>query len=220
MFRDKLKRAALRLSKKVGSSATEAKSAPRTWSAPVDFDDSLVPELVDGNGDMPTPNDHRMYGRPYLSALISSGVGPVPIDLRHPSEVASGTLPNSLLIPGRQIENSLDILPSKDTPLVLFDADGGDLSNELATKLRELGWDGARMLQGGWAEWIENNEEHELPGTTGKFNIGATVRLDDNTSGWIQNCNQMGDSVNYDILVDDGCLETVRAGIAESELTA
>jgi rhodanese-related sulfurtransferase len=220
MFRDKLKRAALRISKRVTSGASDASDGPRSWDAPANFDDSLVPEIVDGNGDMPTPNDHRMYGRPYLSALISSGVGPVPIDLRHPSEVASGTLPGAILFPGKQIENNFSDLPPKETPLALFDADGGDLSNDLATLLREKGWDGARMLQGGWAEWIENNEENEIPSTPGKFGIGATVSLADGKTGWVQNSTSLDDTITYDILIDDGSLETMRAGIPESGLTA
>jgi len=217
MFRDKLKRVASRISKKVRQEQSENKSQGRSWQAPTDYDESVVPAIVDGNGDMPTPNDHRIYGRPYLSALISSGVGPVPIDLRHPQEVASGTLPGSILMPGRQILDNLDNLPPKDTALALFDADGGELSNELATFLRDNGWEGARMLQGGWAEWIENNEENDRPVKLGKFNIGSTVSLKDGASGWVQNGAKSGKTWKYDILIDDGSLETVKKQVSKSE---
>jgi hypothetical protein len=76
------------------------------------------------------------------------------------------------------------------------------------------------MLQGGWAEWIENNEEIEIPDIEGKFNIGATVSLSDGRTGWVQNGSKTDDTITYDILIDDGGLETTSAGISETELKA
>ena len=216
MFRDKLKRAAKRVVK--GVTGDEKGHTPRQWTPPESIDSSKVPKIVDGNGDMPTPNNRGVYGRPYLSALLASGVGPTVIDVRPPEEAASGTLVDAIIMPGLQATVRGDSLPGKDVSLAVLDADGGETSHKVAEWLREAGWAEARQIQGGWAEWVENAEASERPEIPGELEVGAPVELKSGERGWIQAAFERDGELLWDVLLDIGNPEGFRTGVKREEL--
>jgi 3-mercaptopyruvate sulfurtransferase SseA len=67
--------------------------------------------------------------------------------------------PHDLLTPDR-----LAIPIAPDKPLVLYDEKGdGDLTGQIAEKLRENGFEDVRILQGGFAAWEAAGGETQEP---------------------------------------------------------
>lgn len=73
------------------------------------------------------------------------------IDVREPSEHATGHIPGVTLIPMGQVADRLDEIP-EDQP-VIFTCRTGRRSLAVATQLRELGYDNVYSQRGGITEW-------------------------------------------------------------------
>ena len=149
-------------------------------SDPANFDPSVIPKLVDGDGDTPGPNHKQDIGRTWVAAQLAGGVAPFFVDMRTPMEMAGGVLPGAHRFPHRSIEHHLSLLPAKDKRVTVYDQTGEQGSVELAGWLREQGWSNARRLRGGYAEWIEQGEETEQPQTTkdAAQKVGDPVNLE------------------------------------------
>ena len=145
---------------------------------PNDFDPSVIPKLVDGDGDTPGPNHKEDIGRTWVAAQLAGGVAPLFIDMRSPMEVVPGILPGALRFPGGSIKDHLGNLPAKDKRVTVYDQTGEQGSTELAAWLREEGWPNARRLRGGYAEWIEHGEDIVSPQTSAEsdHNIGESFQ--------------------------------------------
>lgn len=157
---------------------------PRPTAGPIDL--SVIPKLVDGDGDTPGPNHREDIGRTWAAAQLAGGVAPFFVDLRPPAEVVAGTLPGARLLPGRLVEQRLHLLPAdKGERITVFDQTGELGSAEVAAWLRAQGWDMARRLRGGYAEWIEHAEPVELPQACagGRLRPGDPVRWTDGREG-------------------------------------
>ncbi len=160
------------------------KRPPR--STPQAFDRAIIPNIVDGSGDTPGPNHKEKVGRTVVAAEILSGFSPFLIDIRPPNEIVSGMLPGALILPERSIEHCLEVLPSKEKRVAIYDQTGEFGSPEVAAWLREQGWIWARYLDGGYAEWIEQGEQTVLPAAVSnptkadqQWRLGDEVNLKD-----------------------------------------
>lgn len=143
-----------------------------------DFDPSVIPTVVDGAGDTPGPNHKQDIGRTWLAAQVSAGVSPILIDTRPPNETVAGILPGAQIMSGTSIFKLLDQLPTdKGLRVTIYDQTGEQNAEHIARDLREKGWYMARRLSGGFAEWLEYDEEIVIP--------------------YLENSNvQVGDSIN------------------------
>ena len=159
-------------------------SRPKPSGGPIDL--SVIPKLVDGDGDTPGPNHREDIGRTWVAAQLAGGVAPFFIDLRPPAEVVAGTLPGARLLPGRLVAQRLHQLPAdRSERITVFDQTGELGSAEMAAWLRDQGWTMARRLRGGYAEWIEHAEPVELPqpATGGRLRPGDPARTPDGREG-------------------------------------
>jgi rhodanese-related sulfurtransferase len=148
---------------------------------PATYDPSVIPKLVDGDGDTPGPNHKEDIGRTWVAAQLAGGVAPLFVDIRSPQEMAPGVLPGSLRFPATTILEHLERLPPKTERVTIVDQTGAQGSVEAAQALREQGWTLARRLRGGYAEWIEHGETTETPvmsGTTDQA-VGDTISVGD-----------------------------------------
>ena len=164
------------------------KRPPR--STPQQFEQSIIPNIVDGSGDTPGPNHKEKIGRTVVSAEIISGVNPFIIDVRPPNEVVSGILPGALLLPANSIQACLDQLPDKASRIVLYDQTGELGSDRVAQWLRDNGWIWARHLDGGYAEWIEQGEQIVIPDQITnpphpQFRLGDEINLNDQQRAFV-----------------------------------
>ena len=117
---------------------------------PNNFDPSVIPKLVDGDGDTPGPNHRFDIGRTWVSAQLAGGVPPFFIDIRAPQVAAAGILPGALLLSGESLKQRTDVLPTdRGQRVTIYDQTGEQGSSDLAAWLREQGWGMARRLQGG-----------------------------------------------------------------------
>ena len=148
------------------------RGAPPPSKKPQEVDPAVIPKVVSGSGDTPGPNHKEDIGRTWCSAQLIGGVAPFFLDIRPPNEVVSGMLPNAHVMTGQHIFDNLHLLPSKDKRVVVYDQTGDLGSMEIAKELREKGWEMARRLQGGFAEWIEYGEEIQSPTPVGGYKIG------------------------------------------------
>ena len=129
-----------------------------------DFDPSVIPTIVDGDGDTPGPNHKRDIGRTWLAAQIAAGVSPFLIDTRPPNETVAGILPAAHIMSGTSVLKMLDQLPEdKSLRVTLYDQTGEQEAEALAEQLRQAGWTMARRLKGGFAEWLEYDEPIDTP---------------------------------------------------------
>ena len=129
-----------------------------------DFDPSVIPTIVDGDGDTPGPNHKRDIGRTWLAAQMAAGVSPFIIDTRPPNETVAGVLPSAHIMSGTSVLRMLDQLPEdKSLRVTLYDQTGEQDAESLAEQLRDAGWSMARRLKGGYAEWLEYDEPIETP---------------------------------------------------------
>ncbi len=220
MFRDRLKKAARKAALKAFGMEKQAEDrAPRSQMDPnQEIDLSKIPKIVDGDGDTPGPKHLTRIGRTWIAAQITSDVSHCILDIRSPQEWTQGTLPGAVRIPGEQIKQRQDLLP-QDTKerVTVYDSDGGELSDQLATWLREQGWGWARQLQGGWAEWLEHGEPlATLPTIEGaRAQVGEPVGLAGDQRGVVQDIAVSQDTRTYTVLLDDGAVVEV----AEDDLS-
>jgi rhodanese-related sulfurtransferase len=221
MLRNRFKKAIRKVAIKALGMEEQAEDRKEQLHRDVAFDPKYIPKVVDGSGDTPGPNHKTMIGRTWLSAQLAGGVSPCVVDIRPPEEWTAGYIQGALLLPGRQILENTKQLPEKTTRIAIVDAEGGPLSDEVATALREKGWALARQLSGGWAEWVEYGEPEGAPSAPdgARFKLGTPVTLPDGGHGQIQAAEKSGRGFSYDVLVDYDS-DTVRSGIAESKLKA
>lgn len=177
----------------------EARTTRKTTGSD-EYDPSVIPPLVDGDGDTPGPNHKEKIGRTWLAAQLNGGDAGTVIDIRPPQEWIVGTLPNALLVPGDQILRRTDLLPPKTRRVTLVDATHEQEAFETAKTLRDQGWTWARSLQGGWAEWVEQGETQVTPPRSeGRWQLADPIEHD-GRRGVIQALRE--DSA--DILYDNG----------------
>ena len=174
------------------------------------YDPSVIPPLVDGDGDTPGPNHKSLIGRTWLAAQLNGGDAGVVVDVRPPVEWIVGIIPTAHLIPGDQLLNRRDLLPAKTRRVTLYDATNEQQAFALAETLRNEGWTWARALQGGWAEWVEQGERQFIPpAEQGRWQLADPVEHD-GRRGVVQAIR----ADVADVLYDDG---TFALGV---ELTA
>jgi rhodanese-related sulfurtransferase len=81
------------------------------------------------------------------------------IDVREPFEYEEGHVPGIPLIPMGEVESRLDEIPD-DRP-VIFVCRSGNRSLQIATRLRELGYDQVYSQRGGILDWQASGFEVE-----------------------------------------------------------
>ena len=145
-----------------------------------DFDPSVIPTIVDGDGDTPGPNHKQDIGRTWLAAQIAAGVSPYLIDTRPPNETVAGILPDAQIMSGQSVLKLKDRLPTdKSLRVTLYDQTGEQDAAALAEQLRQDGWTMARRLKGGYAEWLEHDEPIASPLNEAQpVQIGDSVATD------------------------------------------
>lgn len=207
MFRDKLKELGRKAA--IRAFGMEHDAAPRDnqnqkVTPPTAIDPGVIPRIVDGSGDTPGPNHRTNLGRTWLAAQLVSGVAPMLIDLRHPKECAGGILQGAVLLPARQVESAA--LPAKDTRIVVYDQLGSPECAAVAQWLRDQGWEGARMLVGGYAEWIEHDEPIAVPQPPpgGRYHIGTMVERKVGGRAYVQAASAPGGTPCYTLYQEDG----------------
>ena len=189
MIRDRVKKAAKKIALKAFGMEfdAEARTTIKTKGTKGVYDASKIPKLVDGDGDTPGPNHKEHIGRTYLAAQVMGDEGLTLIDTRPPAEWIVGVMPKALLLPGTQLKKRTEMLPPKDHWIAVYDATMEQNAEELAGWLREQGWSRARVLVGGWAEWVEYDEPQvPCPTLDGAKHLGDPVELVDGRRGTIQ----------------------------------
>ena len=168
------------------------------------FDETKIPTVVDGSGDTPGPNHKEDIGRTWLSAQIAGGVGPFIIDIRPPNEVVAGIIPGSILMTGDYIRSHTSVLPTKENRITIYDQTGELGSKEIAQWLREQGWEQARRLQGGFAEWLEFDEPIALPSTVqdAQKKVGDSISMK-NAIGYVHKILTSQEKICYEIWVEN-----------------
>jgi rhodanese-related sulfurtransferase len=185
----------------------ERDPSSRKRPAPGNFDPSVIPKLVDGDGDTPGPNHREDIGRTWVAAQLAGGVAPFFIDMRPPQEVTAGLLPGARLLPGELVRARLDQLPAdRSARVTVYDQTGELGSADLSAWLRANGWPMARRLRGGYAEWIEHAEPVELPvpAEGGRLRPGDPVRMADGREGRVLSSVRHPDGVQIDVFFADG----------------
>lgn len=222
MIRDRIKSAAKKAAVKffkmdweaehVAEGSQHVKTAP-----PAYVDPNVIPRVVDGSGDTPGPNHRTNIGRTWLAAQVASDASPYMIDIRTPAECAGGILKGALVFPGEQIKDRLDRLPEKAVRITVYDQTGSDRADALAEWLRGQGWDMARRLVGGYAEWIEHAEPitQPQPPDGARYGVGRQVQRKDGSRAWVQEVRMDGGSARYTLWSADG---SWKAGVGEDEL--
>jgi rhodanese-related sulfurtransferase len=192
MFKKKIKKTLRKVAVKMFDMEFDVEIRPPRPSFSVELNSTKIPKIVDGSGDTPGPNHKSNIGRTSLAAQVMSGTHPLCIDIRPPNEVVAGILPQACLLPKWTIKEKLDQLPDKLDRIIIYDQTGEHLSGQVATYLREQGWEEARSLAGGLAEWIEYGEPMEILKNNGAFQIGDAVYFDKEktTSGYIFKISQ------------------------------
>lgn len=221
MIRDKLKGKIRKAALRFFDMEWEAQDRKTTRDAGVvgDVDTSVIPKIVDGDGDTPGPKHKRLIGRTWLAAQLISDEGGFIVDLRPPAEFAAGHLKGAVSMPGDQIRDRLDELPEQTIRVTLVDAVGSPEAEEMARWLRdEKGWSWARSLQGGFAEWLEHGEQVFTPEKPegARWAIGDSVKVDDGREGVVQGHRTVGPALAYDVLLADG---EVALGLGEKALS-
>jgi len=211
MIRDRLKRAARKAAIKMLNMEFDTEDRdPRARGNPdaSKYDPSKIPPLVDGDGDTPGPNHKSDIGRTWAAAQLAGGVAPIFLDLRPPQECVAGILPGARVMPGELIFENLHLLPDQAVRVTVYDQTGELGSEQIAERLREAGWVGARRLQGGFAEWIEHDEPVELPAAPdgARFRLGDSVRVPSGAQAWILSVEPGDQPARYTAWLADGRL--------------
>ena len=168
------------------------------------FDESKIPKVVDGSGDTPGPNLKEDIGRTWVSAQLAGGVAPFIIDIRPPNETVAGKIPTSILMSGEYIKKHTSKLPAQDQRITIYDQTGDLGSQEIAHWLREQGWNLARRLKGGYAEWLEQDEPIDKPEPVpgAKYNVGEPVSVQ-KIHGFVHKVLTSQENICYEIWVED-----------------
>ena len=168
------------------------------------FDETKIPTVVDGSGDTPGPNHKEDIGRTWVSAQLVGGVAPFLIDIRPPNEIVAGIIPGSILMTGEYIKTHTEDLPPQDQRITIYDQTGALGSQEIASWLREQGWEQARRLQGGYAEWLEYDEPIALPEEReeAQKKLGDPVSIN-HTHGFVHKILTSQEKVCYEVWVED-----------------
>ncbi len=87
---------------------------------------------------------------------------PFLVDVREPSEVASGFIKGAVNIPVREVLKNLDKLPGQDQAIVIY-CGSGHRGAMVMSALRMLGYTNVRNLNGGFSAW----KKASLPFETG-----------------------------------------------------
>jgi len=207
MFRDRLKKVVRKAAIKAFNMEFDTEDRDpnaRGNPDPSKFDPSVIPKIVDGDGDTPGANHKTDIGRTWVSAQLVGGVPPFFVDIRPPGEIATGVLPGALVLPGELLKSRTDALPKdKRKRVTIYDQTGELGSNDMAVWLREQGWDLARRLRGGFAEWIEHDEpiQEATPPEGGSYKVGDPVQLSDGRRGWIITAPSAD---AYEVYLEDG----------------
>jgi len=136
-----------------------------------------------------------------------SGEGVIAVDVRSPAEWASGHLPGAILLPATIANSQLSTIPpgAQDLTIVVYDAVGAPdgPADRVAGQLRANGHRLARMLVGGFAEWVEEGEETQVlePVDSLPFQIADSVRCPDGSSGTVWGIQRTEREPLYQILV-------------------
>jgi rhodanese-related sulfurtransferase len=77
------------------------------------------------------------------------------LDVRDLQEVNLGKIPGAVHISRGQIENKVEGVLSRETPLVVY-CGGGSRSALAADTLRQMGYEKVSSLAGGFRGWAEN----------------------------------------------------------------
>ena len=219
MIRDRLKGALKKMALKAFGMEweAEARTTYRPKGSKDGYDASKIPKIVDGDGDTPGPNHKELIGRTVLAAQTVAESGETVVDIRDPKEWIAGFIPGAILLPGKQILDREDLLPKdKKQRVSVYDATGEQDAFAIAAELRGRGYEWARSLQGGWAEWIEHSEPHVLPTQPDGFSFGLGDTVEFNSDGKRGTIQRVGPK-DYDVLMDPDSGE-VRTHIAEAEL--
>lgn len=222
MIRDRLKRAARKAAIKVlkmDFDTQERDPAQRRRGDPNAFDESKIPTVVAGSGDTPGPNHKHDIGRTWTAAQVAGGAGNFFLDIRPPQETVTGILPGAVVLPGDLIKQYLHILPDKSERVTVYDQTGDLGSTEVAAWLREQGWDWARRLKGGYAEWIEHDERILEPSVPegARLKVGDPVRLAAGGEGWVLSVEVTDGAAAYTVWHADG---TTTGPVADEALEA
>ena len=131
----------------------------RDPACPVCGDHRTIHELIDyeefcGVNVAPPPPPSGSATVEELKARLDQGVRPFILDVRDPNEYQICRIPGSVLIPLAQLPQRLAELPPKDTELFVHCKMGGR-SAKAVKQLQDLGYAGARNVEGGILAWIE-----------------------------------------------------------------
>ncbi|MCB9758926.1 MAG: hypothetical protein H6739_03730 [Alphaproteobacteria bacterium] len=218
MIRDRLKRAVRKAALKAFGMEKDAEDRDPNAARPAThtYDPSVIPRIQEGSGDTPGPNHKELIGRTFLAAQVVGGHSDVIVDMRPPQEWIAGHIPGAVLLPGRQLLERTDLLPTQDRRVSIYDATGEQGSLALALAVRDRGWKYARALEGGWAHWIEHDEPTTLPEPVedARFQLGDTVSLADGRQGVVQ---AVEPGPRYTVLLDFDADDVV-AGLSEDDL--
>jgi len=121
-----------------------------------------LPPLQPGRGETPGPNHKSDIGQEWASAQFHSGVPPFFIDIRSAELHGAGHIPGALSAPGDSLRQTSADLPDKAEHITVYDVDGEQGSDDLATWLRDQGWIEARRLQGGFDAWAGGGDDIEV----------------------------------------------------------
>jgi len=122
-------------------------------------------------------NADRVQGASRLTAaqlaeLIEESDGLQLVDIRHPGEVALGSIPGAAAIPVGQLRTRLDEL-DPEVPTVAFCA-GGYRSSIGASVLRAAGFDDVSDIIGGYGAWAEATQPRPSTMTVGSSSGSVT----------------------------------------------
>ncbi len=107
------------------------------------------------------PKDWNLIEVKEFSQKLDSRDKPFLLDVREPSEYASGHIRGAVNIPVRDISRNLDKLPeNRDQPIVTY-CQSGVRSGQAAMYLRVYGYTNVKSLDHGVREWIEKGEDVE-----------------------------------------------------------
>jgi len=138
------------------------------------FPDWCPPASTNAEAAAPSKNERLMaellenlknpYDSVSVSALVqdlSAGPGPLVVDVRTPSEFASGHVPGAVNIPQADLGARASELPEdRDAPIVMVCAIGRT-SKETTLYLKSLGYRHVRNLKGGITEWMRKGQKTE-----------------------------------------------------------
>jgi len=107
------------------------------------------------------PKDWNLIEFKDLKPKLDSREKPFLLDVREPSEYATGHIKGAVNIPVRELSSNLDRLPKNREQAIVTYCQSGVRSAHAALYLRVYGYTNVRSLDHGIREWIESGEEVE-----------------------------------------------------------